>query len=606
MDSKELIEKAFMMCETDKPENIVLSDFDGVKVKLYEGGAEIGYKTVPQLMRGCMLVAKAIKEGKKEYGTEEHPRFKTCGAMIDVSRNGVMRIEKVCEFIDFMALYGLNMLMLYTEDTYEVEGYEMFGYQRGRYTKDELKAIDSYGKAMGVEIIPCVQTLAHLSHYTKWGEGMRLSDRPGILCANFEPVYEFIEKCVATLRECFTSDRIHIGMDEAFEIGRGKYLDRFGLRDRKEIITEHLIKVDEICKKYGYKPMIWSDMYFRYPGKVGDFHRESTVAPEIADKIPENTEFVYWDYYNTEKDFYSDIMKKHEEINKKPCFAGGIWTWNGFLPIGIYTEKTTESALKAAIEHKIDTCFATLWSNDGCETSHFMGMGLMAYYSEFCYRGEDVTREEVYEMGEFVSGFQKDFYDACSDFHIARDVSKDSFMLDYYPVGKKLVWADILHGIHGCEMDSGSYVTKMKNAKALMDEYASGLDKNEEYYIYASLLFEIAGIKCDIFSNIKKHYDEGDRAYFDKLSGETLPYLYELYERLSDIHETMWLATYKPHGLEVIQMRYAATLKRLEYTKKVLEIYALGESDKIEELEGNHIYGKGTGKGFMNVYTPCW
>ena len=68
----------------------------------------------------------------------------------------------------------------------------------------------------------------------------------------------------------------------------------------------------------------------------------------------------------------------------------------------------------------------------------------------------------------------------------------------------------------------------------------------------------------------------------------------------------MWLATYKPHGLEVLQMRYAATLKRLIYTKKVFEIYALGESDKIEELENNPIYGKGFGKGFMNVYTPCW
>lgn len=605
MDTKEIVKKAFLMCEINTPGNISLYGFDGVKVRMDESEIEIGYNTVPQLMRGCMLVAKAIKEGRKCYKTEEHARFKTCGAMIDVSRNGVMRVDKVFEFIDYMALYGLNMLMLYTEDTYEVEGFEMFGYQRGRYTKDELKAIDEYGKVMGVEIIPCVQTLAHLAHYTKWIEGMHLSDRPGILCANYPPVYELIEKCIATLRESFSSDRIHIGMDEAFEIGRGKYLDRFGIRDRKEIITEHLIKVDEICKKYGYKPMMWSDMYFRYPGKVGDFHRESIVSPEIAEKIPD-VDMVYWDYYNTEEAFYSDIMKKHEELGKTTCFAGGIWTWNGFLPIGNYTENTTESALKASLSNKLDTCFATLWSNDGCETNHFLAMGLMAYYSEFCYRGEAVTREEVYDTGEFVSGLSREFYNACSDFHIARDVSKDKFMLDTHPVGKKLVWADILHGIHGCEVDADSYISKMKKAKALMDEYASSLDRNEENYIYASLLFEIAGIKCEIFSNIKKRYDEGDRAYFDKLSGETLPHLYELYERLSDIHETMWLATYKPHGLEVLQMRYAATLKRLEYTKKVLEIYALGESDKIEELENNPIYGKGFGKGFMNVYTPCW
>ena len=605
METKEIIRKAFGMCDVKCPENIEFLDFDGVKVKMDLSGSKIGYKTIPQLMRGCMLIAKAVKEGKTEFSTEEHPHFTTCGAMLDVSRNGVMRVSKVKEFIDNLALLGLNMLMLYTEDTYEVEGCEMFGYQRGRYTKEELKEIDSYGKAMGVEIIPCVQTLAHLSHYTKWIEGMRLSDRPGILCANHPPVYEFIEKCIKTLKECFSSDRIHIGMDEAFEIGRGKYLDRFGLCDRKEIITEHLIKVDEICKKYGYKPMMWSDMYFRYPGLVGDFHRESTIAPEIAERIPENTEFVYWDYYNTEKDFYSDIMKKHEDINKKPCFAGGIWTWNGFLPIANYTERSTEGALKAAIEHKLDTCFATLWSNDGCETSHFMGMGLMAYYSEFCYKGE-VTKEEVYDMGEFASGFPRAFYDACSDFHIARDIEKDTFMLDTHPVGKKLVWADILHGIHGTETEETEYMEKMKNAKELMDSLASKQDKNEEYYIYAGLIFEIAAITCDIFSKIKKRYDEGDRAYFEALAESVIPHLYELYESLSDIHETLWLSTYKPHGLEVIQMRYASTLKRLSYTKKVCSIYASGVSDKIEELHNNPIYGKGFGKGFMNVYTPCW
>ena len=65
-------------------------------------GVEIGYKTVPQLMRGCMLVSKALKEGKTEFSDEEHPCFSTCGAMLDVSRNGVMRPLKVFEFIDYI------------------------------------------------------------------------------------------------------------------------------------------------------------------------------------------------------------------------------------------------------------------------------------------------------------------------------------------------------------------------------------------------------------------------------------------------------------------------------------------------------------------------
>ena len=38
-----------------------------------------------------------------------------------------------------MSLMGQNRCMLYTEDTYEVDGYKYFGYLRGKYSKEELK-----------------------------------------------------------------------------------------------------------------------------------------------------------------------------------------------------------------------------------------------------------------------------------------------------------------------------------------------------------------------------------------------------------------------------------------------------------------------------------
>lgn len=40
--------------------------------------------------------------------------------MIDCSRNGVLKIKKVKQLLCYMALMGLNMLQLYTEDTFEV------------------------------------------------------------------------------------------------------------------------------------------------------------------------------------------------------------------------------------------------------------------------------------------------------------------------------------------------------------------------------------------------------------------------------------------------------------------------------------------------------
>ena len=89
--------------------------------------------------------------------------YKHFGVMLDCSRNGVMKPEAVKRMIDCLQKMGYNALELYTEDTFEVEGEPYFGYLRGRYTGAELKELDLYAAAHGIELIPCIQTLAHFT-----------------------------------------------------------------------------------------------------------------------------------------------------------------------------------------------------------------------------------------------------------------------------------------------------------------------------------------------------------------------------------------------------------------------------------------------------------
>ena len=62
---------------------------------------------------------------------------------VDCSRNSVMTVDALKEWIDIISDLGYNHLMLYTEDTYEVEGHPYFGYARGRYSKAELKELNA-------------------------------------------------------------------------------------------------------------------------------------------------------------------------------------------------------------------------------------------------------------------------------------------------------------------------------------------------------------------------------------------------------------------------------------------------------------------------------
>ena len=77
---------------------------------------------------------------------EETVGFRRFGTMLDCSRNAVMTVEALKRWIDLTADLGYNTLLLYTEDTYEIEGEPYFGYMRGRYTKEELREADRYAR----------------------------------------------------------------------------------------------------------------------------------------------------------------------------------------------------------------------------------------------------------------------------------------------------------------------------------------------------------------------------------------------------------------------------------------------------------------------------
>ena len=268
-------------------------------------------------------------------------------AMIDCSRNGVMKVSQVFKFIDYLSKMGYNSLMLYTEDTFLVDDEPMFGYLRGSYSHEELIEIVNYGEAKGIEVIPCIQTLAHLNAIFKWNlEYGKINDFNDILLIGEERTYELIENIFKSIRKCFKSNLVHIGMDEAHMVGLGKYLDKHGYHNRFEILSMHLKKVVEIADKYNFSPMMWSDMYFRMQSNGNYYNPNIVIDDELINQIPENVSLVYWDYHNTNQKVYEDMLDTHKKFNRDVWFAGGVWSWVGFTPGTSHTEYTLNNAME--------------------------------------------------------------------------------------------------------------------------------------------------------------------------------------------------------------------------------------------------------------------
>lgn len=547
----------------------------------YDGkNARVGGADRAMLGRAFFLLAQNIREGKKQFEIHQQRHFKDCGVMIDMSRNGVMTVDGVKRFIDNMASVGLNYLMLYTEDTYEVKEYPLFGYMRGRYTEKELKEIDDYADSLGIEVVPCIQTLAHLEQFLHWYEVFnKLGDTREILMAGKPEVYDFIEAAVRTLSGIFRSHRIHIGMDEAHMVGLGRYLDVNGFQNRFEILSKHCDRVCEICRKYHYEPMMWSDMYFRLVAGGDYYATNAEFAPELLKMIPD-VGMMYWDYYHANEEHYDKMFAQHLKMGKKVMFAGGIETWYGGLPRYDLTEATSFAALRSCLRHGIDMAVATMWGDDGAETNAFMAIPQLPIFSEFCYRGEDCTMEDVKAASKCLTGID---YDRVSDIgHACFNIKGGSILI------KPLLFADVMYDLGTCTVARAPETEKKARALAAACAKDQKIGIYTEFFRYAELYYRIVADKANLRANLRVAYKKKDKEYLKVAAEKLVPAIRRHVKKLAALHEQIWLRDYKPFGLEVIEYRYGGVIARLDYAEKTLKAYLAGETKSIPELEAEY------------------
>ena len=517
------------------------------------------------------------------------------GVMLDMSRNGVMKPAVVNQFVDYISSFGYNMLQLYTEDTYEVDNEPYFGYLRGGYSKEEIRAIDAHCKNKGVELIPCIQTLAHLGTIFKYYPYREINDFADILLIDNPRTYQLIENMFMTLADSFSSRKVHIGMDEAHMVGLGKYLDLHGVCNRYELLKKHLDKVVEIAKKYGFEPMMWSDMFFRMGNHGGYYGKNPHLPKEALEGVPD-VALVYWDYYHTHKDDYRAMVKAHQKFGKEIWFAGGAWSWVGFTPANRYTLQTMKPAMDVCRECGVKNVFLTLWGDNGKECSFFSLLPSL-YYVKRYYDGvtdrkqiakefEELTGEPFERMmntddPNYVGGNQEGF----------RDPSK--YMLYNDPF---FGWLDT-QAKEGVD----------KQYKKLARRFAIYAKQSENFgYIYDTLskLCAALSYKYDLGVRLRSAYQVRDKVVLTALCAD-LKKTEKAVERFYEAFRVLWHKENKPNGFEVQDARLGGLMQRLKHCRKRLQAYLDGKEESLPELEETLLDFWGKGADYDKA-TPCY
>ena len=501
------------------------------------------------------------------------------GVMLDCSRNAVMSVAELKNFILTLKKIGYNCLQLYTEDTYEIEGEPQFGYRRGRYSKLELKEIDAFAKKNGVELMPCIQTLAHLNQIFRYPKYERINDANDILLVDDERTYALIEKMIATCAECFTSRNIHIGMDEAHWLGRGRYYDLHGANNRFNVLLRHLSRVSQIAEKYGFKPMMWSDMFFRIAGK-GEYYHKKKIPQPVMEKVPENVQLVYWDYYNENSEMVDCMMEHHLDFKRDVWIAGGAWKWRGFESDNRKSIRQTKTLLSSARKHDVNNILLTMWGDNGGECSPYAVLPSLVYAAE-CAKGnfgEENARKRFAEL----FGEEWDDFMLCD---LTDDELRSRQKAGFNLAVKEMLYSDyFLSRFDSCVLGTGEE-RKAYAALAEKLEIAAKRSKNFGYMFesYAALA-RVLSLKYDLGVLTREAYERGDKNALAALLPDYEKTLVNL-EKFAAVYEKQWMKENKPHGFDVQDIRLGGLIQRTKSCTRRLREYLNGELGAIEELE---------------------
>lgn len=572
---------------TQASDGVTVKDVKGDKIGVSFDGQEavIYYKSKPQFYRGLSIL---IEKGSEPFECFESDQFDTLGVMLDTSRCAALNMRSLYKFTDYLAVMGYNMIWLYVEDSIVLSGRPYFGYMRPKYTEEELSALDDYAYEYGIEVVPCLECYGHMAQYLKWPEASSIKDTDSVLLAREPKTFQFLDELISTVARSFRSRRIHIGMDEAWDMGRGKFLDRHGYVPPAEIFNEYMNELTKITDKYGLRPMMWSDMYFRTCSVGNHYYEKDIVIPDsVKQNIPKDIDLVFW-HYGEMPGCDGYMLEKHMALDRPVIFAGGLWSWIGHFPEHNYALETTRFSIDACRSANVKEAVMTIWLNDNAECDVFANLYGLSFMAELVY-DENPSAKKLKERFEASTGASADAFYKMSYYHNKFDgVKYDHFSQRF--LGKPLFWQDILEGLYdydllNCPM-SEHYIEAAESISSAINED----DRWNYLYVFAKAVFEYMSLKCYVAENLTPAYKSGDKEMLYILAKDYLPAVKESCEEVHSLHKKMWFENNKPLGWGNMDIRYGGVAARCDTAQDRIFAYLSGEIDKIEELEEPRLY----------------
>ncbi len=217
------------------------------------------------LFYGTQTLLQLIKEKKQGFeiagmSINDWPDVPQRAAHYD-TKHHQDKMSYVKSFIRDLARFKINMLIWEWEDKLAYPSHKEIG-APGAFTMKEMQEITQYARNYHVQLVPLVQGLGHVSFILKWPQHQHLRELETSnweFCPLKEGTYDLMfDLWDDAIKATPNSEYIHIGSDEAYELGMCKVckakVEEIG---KSGLYLLFVNKATEYLQKKGRKVIVW-------------------------------------------------------------------------------------------------------------------------------------------------------------------------------------------------------------------------------------------------------------------------------------------------------------------------------------------------------------
>ena len=321
------------------------------------------------------------------------------GYQLDVSRCKVPTMETLCRIVDILAKLGYNHFELYTEHTFAYKGHETVWREASPMTPEEVRALDDYCHARGVDLVPNQNSFGHLGQWLRHPEYNGLAAHPqggfrverwggfvGKRPETLNPIDPRSLQLVAGLYDqlfpCFRSKFVNVGCDETVELEDSSFAGRSGEAVREKgaarVYLDFLKKIYAEVKSRNHIMMFWGDIVLHHP--------------ELIPEIPDDAICLNWGYEANHP--FEKECGALASAGRKFIVCPGTSAWGSLFGRVENMAGNIDNAVAAGKGHGALGYLLADWGDGGHPQPWIVSLPALVYLSHRV-KGEAVSMEQV-------------------------------------------------------------------------------------------------------------------------------------------------------------------------------------------------------------------